>query len=1224
MKKKLLHILLAFTGFILNAQNYKVPSLTKSQNYIYTVKPQYPFQISTLEEVLGGRQASTSDKIIESVNYFDGLGRPLEEVAIGQTPMYNDIITFHKYDSYGREVEKYLPFPLNNNGSYCTAYGTIPAYIAHSFYQDYRIYMFDNFPFGDIPIDTAPYAKTVFDNSPLNRVVEQGAPGAVWQPSGNAGHTIKTVYSTNSTQDAIPLFYAVNNSLLKGTDYTNGDLYKTIIKDENWQPTQSNLKDRTTEEFKNKEGQVVLKRTYNNNQIHDTYYVYDYSGNLTFVLPPKAEAGTAALSAIISVLNDLCYQYKYDYKNRLIEKKLPGKETESIVYNNLDQPILTQDAIQKAKGEWLFTKYDAFGRIAYTGKTSNTADTTRETIQNEVDAFTGSLWVTQSAALSNFGGTDIYYNNGAYPNNSGTLVYVSEVLTINYYDTYVSRPAGAPNSIILMESPTSETNTTNVKGLLTTSKVKVLDVTGSNNVWITKLNYYDNKARPVYTYSDNAYLGTVDITEMKLDFIGKLLKTKTAHIRNGVTIAIIDNFIYDHAGRLKTQTQCIGDANMGYICSDNIAAEQDLILTGTISTNQVASQSITIKNATILPNTRLWISPNKAELIALNNYNELGQLQNKKVGGKAASTIGNSAGLQTVDYKYNIRGWLKNINDINTIGTDLFAFQVNYDDVLDNSKKLYNGNISQTQWKTANTDATLKGYIYDYDVLNRLINAVDNSTVNANRYNESLTYDKNGNISSLARKGNTDAYATVFGTMDNLSYTYNTGNRLTKVEDSSGSTEGFNNGASGSNTDYGYDVNGNMISDANKNITSITYNYLNLPTKITFTSGNIQYIYDANGTKLRKIVSSGVTTDYAGAFIYEGNNLKFFSQPEGYVSYNLGAFDYIYQYKDHLGNIRLSYDKNLKIVEENNYYPFGLKQKGYNNIPNYSVASVQAEKYKYNGKELQDELGLNMYDYGARNYDPALGRWMNIDPLAENSRRFSPYNYALNNPVYFIDPDGMDIVAFFKKEGDNRIGKSEYTNIVNGGLGGQFQAKFTENSNGSFMVTLEATENGGDLSKLSDEQKSFYESFNGIANDHENLVVQDVVMNDEVVQVGSFVTNKIDVGDMSKYNSVSDKGHTGSTSQGLLIHETAEQYEFNKMPGSGSMSAREKFNNFNGPHDTAKTIENLVNGNERLKGETEIGNLYTKTFRENNGTTTTETMHTKNNNMTIDKSTTRK
>jgi RHS repeat-associated protein len=184
--------------------------------------------------------------------------------------------------------------------------------------------------------------------------------------------------------------------------------------------------------------------------------------------------------------------------------------------------------------------------------------------------------------------------------------------------------------------------------------------------------------------------------------------------------------------------------------------------------------------------------------------------------------------------------------------------------------------------------------------------------------------------------------------------------------------------------------------------------------------------------------------------------LQFFFQPEGYVNIIKHGVDvlyinYVYNYTDHLGNIRLSYgidpESNvLKILEENHYYPFGLKHTNYNSdIRKYTKETDPitqllklrilpptdgkplAYKYKYNGKEWQDELGLNMYDYGARNYDPAIGRWMNIDPLAEQMRRHSPYNFAFNNPIFFIDPDGMspDPVYNIKGKLIGDDGKSE-------------------------------------------------------------------------------------------------------------------------------------------------------------------------------------------------------
>ncbi|WP_282079912.1 RHS repeat domain-containing protein [Aquimarina algiphila] len=176
---------------------------------------------------------------------------------------------------------------------------------------------------------------------------------------------------------------------------------------------------------------------------------------------------------------------------------------------------------------------------------------------------------------------------------------------------------------------------------------------------------------------------------------------------------------------------------------------------------------------------------------------------------------------------------------------------------------------------------------------------------------------------------------------------------------------------------------------------------------------NITYIYDATGAKLKKIAPSGsslIETEYAGNYIYKNGNLEFFNHPEGYATPEGDSYRYVYQFKDHLGNTRLSYTKNdagiLEIIEENNYYPFGLTHKGYNNTVS-SLGNSTAQLLKFGGKEEQNELGLGWIDIDARNYDPALGRWMNLDPLADQMRRHSPYNYAFDNPLRFIDPDGM-------------------------------------------------------------------------------------------------------------------------------------------------------------------------------------------------------------------------
>ncbi len=402
---------------------------------------------------------------------------------------------------------------------------------------------------------------------------------------------------------------------------------------------------------------------------------------------------------------------------------------------------------------------------------------------------------------------------------------------------------------------------------------------------------------------------------------------------------------------------------------------------------------------------------------------------------------------------------------MNTAENDLFLFKINYNavenDINQQVQPLYNGNISETFWRTR-TDDVLRKYGYQYDNLNRLTNSFyqrpDNAVPVTNMYNEQITYDKNGNIQFMHRNGDydSDTYGPI--EIDSLVYYYDGYNKnlLLKVTDWSGSPKGFRDDTFGNNdgnNDYDYDVNGNMIRDDNKNIESISYNHLNMPIQINFGTGNkIKYLYDALGQKVAKTVtvdSNDAVTDYLDGYQYSDSILNFFPHAEGYVNVTYcpecqtefqQRYNYVYQYKDHLGNIRVSFgydekDDVLKIIEENHYYPFGLKHTKYNTgkykyepdeefpelmkLKQVPAGEQVLNKYKYNGKEYQDELGLNWYDYGARNYDPAIGRWMNIDPMAEKYYGINPYAYVFNNPIELFDPNGME-VEFVRKEGQSR------------------------------------------------------------------------------------------------------------------------------------------------------------------------------------------------------------
>ena len=351
--------------------------------------------------------------------------------------------------------------------------------------------------------------------------------------------------------------------------------------------------------------------------------------------------------------------------------------------------------------------------------------------------------------------------------------------------------------------------------------------------------------------------------------------------------------------------------------------------------------------------------------LASYTYDTFGRMATRKLHG---------SGTNQLNYSYNIQNWLTGIS------SGKFSQALTYN----NGTTGFNGNISSMNW---NANGASHSYTFTYDGANRMLNA----THGTGAYTEKVTsYDKNGNIKALQRYGN--------GLIDNLTYTYN-GNQLTRVDDATGNAAGFSNGASAAN-EYTYDNNGNLTKDSNKNISSIAYNCLNLPSNVTFSDGStIVYSYAADGTKLRTVhVINGTTIqkDYCANVVYENGVQKLLLTEEGYVDLSASTPTYYYYLKDHQGNNRVVINSSGTVQETNHYYPFG----------SVFASTGNVQPYKYNGKELDTKKGLNWYDYGARHYDATLGRWFVVDPLAEKMSAWSPYAYCFNNPIRLVDCAG--------------------------------------------------------------------------------------------------------------------------------------------------------------------------------------------------------------------------
>ncbi|MFM8912938.1 MAG: DUF6443 domain-containing protein, partial [Flammeovirgaceae bacterium] len=525
----------------------------------------------------------------------------------------------------------------------------------------------------------------------------------------------------------------------------------------------------------------------------DTYYIYNEMNQLRYTLQPKGVAVMKTNNWLMDAnIKDLyVFETVYDQRGRPIEQKVPGAGWSYVVYDQLNRPVLTQHANQAAAKQWMFTKFDRKGRPVMAGVYTDVVNTTRTALQQILDT-------------KNYNGVDAYfetrqtatafgYSNNAFPNAN------IAVRLVNYYDDYDLNYNGPTDDIAYLpqglgsEEPVLAAT---VRGLPTASKKLILNT----STWLTEVIFYDRYYRPVQRRSNNALNNTVeDVATTVLDFEGKALRKITFQkVAVGKTITVLNRYEYDAKARITRAYEKI--------------------------------------NA--LPE----------KTIATYRYNELGQLVEKNLGGMGAT--GAEGFLQSIDFKYNIRGWLTHINNSelkydalhNNDNDDVFGMELLYnktDNALGNIAQ-YDGTVAAVKWQHNdvfnNTQPKRqRAYTFDYFANDQLKNANYKAwsgtawTAEAGAYDmKNFSYDHNGNIMGYERYSKASEAAATVKT-DHLTYTYG-GNRLLQVEDA-GTGAGFGNGFTAS-VEYFYDANGNLIDDKNKGVT-LGYNDLNKTTNVT-------------------------------------------------------------------------------------------------------------------------------------------------------------------------------------------------------------------------------------------------------------------------------------------------------------------------------------------------------------------------------------------------------
>lgn len=806
-----------------------------------------PLQKATSDPQLNSIRQSGA-RAVEKTTYTDGLGRPLQVVVKKPVNTYTrDLVKHYNYDAFGNISQDLLIY-ASSDMSYA-AENKFNRRVFSDLSSTYTRLGYTNEDFR--------YQLNMLEQSPRALLEQQQAAGNSWAGS-NRG--VQQVIKANATSDQVRKWEiaTASGSFPTSTSiHPEGYLIVKSLVDEDSRQTLS---------FYDLDNRLIMSET----QGTRTYYVYDVYGRLRYTIPPLAveELSGAGWNLTQSVSDRLCFVTDYNDRGETVSVKKPGIAKTEYKYNDKGQLIFSQDAQQRANGQWIFYKYDYQGRMVQQGTYSGPMVFT--TTGNDLVGYVYTDNISTSADyVYSFPYTKFYihyfYDDYSFVNNYLKGINVQYEPKLDFIQTVANVTEGF-----------NITRSKQTRGLLTGAYI----ITNSDNEkWLARVNYYNSNEELVQTISEDLY-GKFNVLGLGYDFAGRMTKS----VFQDHEITVQKKYVYDAYGRIMYISQKLGNAsvfrNIAEYSYDDIGRLKQKLLGGM---RHPVKYEYNIRNWITGINKEYCDDKSTNLFFGMKIYYDYGFQQNYfngSIAGIKWRNAGTSSDLRSYGYTYDNQSRL----------LDAAYRQWDTDDKPDNPN-----------WSNGAKDFTT----------------------------ENITYDANGNLLTMRHLGLGAAGNKIV--LDDLNYTYETGtNKLLGVSES-GNSESTDPSVHDqladfrdvSGSDYTYDANGSLISDQNRKISEIKSSWftINKPMSVDMSStgvkGKVTYVYDALGNMLQKKAQWGEngtenkrTFDYYGNLVYEKGKLALVLHEEGRIRVEIDSatgsrtYHYAYYIKDHTDNVR--------------------------------------------------------------------------------------------------------------------------------------------------------------------------------------------------------------------------------------------------------------------------------------------------------------------------------